>query len=104
MSLAGLGQLCLGGLEGTVATFGHAPRWRRAGTVLHEIGSWHCTQGLRSGRTCFTAAALPNPCSCDTEDEDGWQRVERPAAPQLPGQYRSVTHVNPLSWEDEIQI
>ncbi|PRW32578.1 Oocyte-specific histone RNA stem-loop-binding 2 [Chlorella sorokiniana] len=39
----------------------------------------------------------------ETEDEDGWQHVARPAA-QLPGQYRSITNVNPLSWEDEIQI
>lgn len=47
----------------------------------------------------------PEPCSSssETEDEDGWQHVERPAA-QLPGQYRSITHVNELSWEDEIQI
>ena len=52
---------------------------------------------------CPAHPPTPCPSSSETEDEDGWQHVERPAA-QLPGQYRSITHANELSWEDEIQI
>lgn len=39
--------------------------------------------------------------------DDEWQHVQEPTG-QLPGQYQSITNVNPLSWEksweDEVQI